>query len=158
MFVGAAFFVDSRPMDASQAVPYPTEDVGADDTGHGSGGDSGGPYTGGDNDDACEGTEGSGVDGGLGRTVRKAWTADEDAALAHVVGVCATESLEGLPADGAEGALAPGISWVRVAQMVPGRSSKQCRERWLSLGRQSRPWGEEETRVLLQQQQLLGYK
>jgi hypothetical protein len=74
--------------------------------------------------------------------VKKAkWTADEDFRL--------SESIQ-----------EHGMSnWSRIAQNLPGRNGKQCRERWMnqlcpSLNRDN--WSHQEDLILLQQQRLCG--
>jgi hypothetical protein len=69
----------------------------------------------------------------------------------------------GLPGDSAGSAALPtSVPWVKVADMVPGRSAKQCRDRWVhslqpSLS-SSRPWSEDEDHVIFTQMNTLGRK
>lgn len=53
------------------------------------------------------------------------------------------------------------LNWQTIAQQVPGRTTKQCRERWFhhldpSINRA--PWSQEEDLLILSQQQKLGSK
>lgn len=86
-----------------------------------------------------EGEEDSGARGG--KPFRKPWTREEDEAVRTAVGA------HGLRA------------WSVVAQLVPGRSGKQCRERWynhLDSCVRKEPWSVAEERMLVQLQQELG--
>lgn len=68
--------------------------------------------------------------------LRKAkWTSEEDKLLVHAVEVFGTES------------------WIKICQMVPGRTGKQCRERWigqLSPQVSKTTWSEIEDKLLLE--------
>ena len=51
---------------------------------------------------------------------------------------------------------APDITWTSVAAVVPGRSAKQCRERWcnhIDPSISHEPWSEEENALLLRRYQ-----
>ncbi|GBG23792.1 Transcription factor MYB3R-2 [Hondaea fermentalgiana] len=53
------------------------------------------------------------------------------------------------------------IKWSEIAASLPGRLGKQCRERWvnhLDPDLRKDPWSEQEDRILLEQQALLGNK
>lgn len=71
------------------------------------------------------------------------WTPEEDQKLIDAVNLYGTDS------------------WIRVAMQVPGRNSKQCRERWMG---QLSPkivktnWTLEEDQILIQQHQAIGNK
>lgn len=83
-----------------------------------------------------------GADGNIFATLaRSAWTKLEDEILA-----CAVDEV------GPRG-------WSQIAQRLPGRIGKQCRERWhnhLDPNVRKDPWTEEETRVLLHARELYG--
>lgn len=52
-------------------------------------------------------------------------------------------------------------SWIQIANCLPGRRSKQCRERWTNVIDPSlnyTPWSEEEEKILIQMQQQEGNK
>lgn len=71
------------------------------------------------------------------------WTFDEDVRLKEAVEKFGTDS------------------WIRISQFVPGRNSKQCRERWMgqlapSIRKDS--WSREEDEILMQQHELIGNK
>jgi hypothetical protein len=77
------------------------------------------------------------------KTIRHTFTAEEDALLVEIV----TQS--------------PKVSWHAVAASIPGRTARQCRERWaeyLRPGIRVEPWTEEEDEVLLQQVELHGHR
>jgi hypothetical protein len=69
----------------------------------------------------------------------------------------------GLPRESAGSAAHPtSVPWVKVAEMIPGRTAKQCRDRWVhnlqpSLS-SSRPWSEAEDEVIFTQMNALGRK
>ena len=49
--------------------------------------------------------------------------------------------------------------WAQIAQQLPGRIAKQCRERWhnhLDPNVRKDPWTEEETRILLDARKVYG--
>ena len=76
-------------------------------------------------------------------TTRKQWTAQEDALVRHLVGVHGTRS------------------WTLVAQHLPGRTGKQCRERWhnhLDHDIRKDAWTLEEDRMLLELHSKFGNK
>lgn len=71
------------------------------------------------------------------------WTYDEDVRLKEAVEKFGTDS------------------WIRISQFVPGRNSKQCRERWMgqlapSIKKES--WSKEEDEILIHQHELIGNK
>lgn len=73
--------------------------------------------------------------------VKGSWTAEEDKLIAELV--------------------ARGLNWARVAQLVPGRNRKQCRERWcnhLDPVLTKRRWTPEEDSVVIALQRELGNK
>ena len=72
---------------------------------------------------------------------RKQWTTEEDAHVRQCVGIHGTRS------------------WTLVAQHLPGRTGKQCRERWhnhLDLDIRKDAWSLEEDRKLLELQRIIG--
>ena len=76
-------------------------------------------------------------------TQRKQWTQQEDALVRHLVGVHGTRS------------------WTLVAQHLPGRTGKQCRERWhnhLDHDIRKDAWTIEEDRMLLELHHKFGNK
>ena len=71
------------------------------------------------------------------------WTPEEDRKLLDAVAQIGTDS------------------WIRVSQRVPGRNSKQCRERWmgqLSPDIVKTSWSPEEDEILIKQHSLIGNK
>ena len=79
------------------------------------------------------------------RNTRRPWSAEEDVQLKNIMKAresnCAKEG----------GKAAGRISWLEVAKQVPGRSSKQCRDRWLSINPDvdKREWTQEEDELLI---------
>ena len=74
---------------------------------------------------------------------RKQWTTEEDTEVRQCVGIHGTRS------------------WTLVAQQLPGRSGKQCRERWhnhLDLDIRKCAWSLDEERKLLELQRIIGNK
>jgi hypothetical protein len=77
----------------------------------------------------------------VGGTRKNKWTAEEDARLANAIGRFGTDY------------------WRKVSSMIPGRSAKQCRERWIA---QLSPelvrsdWSPEEDLTLVQKQAQFG--
>ena len=75
------------------------------------------------------------------RTRRGPWTAEEDELLSNLVKKHGTKK------------------WAQIAELVPGRVGKQCRERWLNHLRtdvKKTAWTEEEDMILVRAQQELG--
>jgi len=75
------------------------------------------------------------------RTRRGPWTAEEDELLSNLVKKHGTKK------------------WAHIAELVPGRVGKQCRERWLNHLRtdvKKTAWTEEEDMTLIRAQQELG--
>jgi len=75
------------------------------------------------------------------RTRRGPWTAEEDERLSALVKKYGTKK------------------WAQIAELVPGRVGKQCRERWLNHLRtdvKKTAWTEEEDATLIRAQQELG--
>lgn len=71
------------------------------------------------------------------------WTPEEDEKLKRAVTQLGTDS------------------WITVAMMIPGRNSKQCRERWmghLSPSIVKHNWTVEEDQILISQHSLIGNK
>lgn len=71
------------------------------------------------------------------------WTFEEDARLKDAVEKFGTDS------------------WIRISQFVPGRNSKQCRERWMgqlapTIRKDS--WSREEDEILMRQHDIIGNK
>lgn len=71
------------------------------------------------------------------------WTYDEDVRLIEAVDKFGTDS------------------WIRISQFVPGRNSKQCRERWMgqlapTIRKDS--WSHEEDEILMHQHDIIGNK
>ena len=88
-----------------------------------------------------EGDDLDSEDSGLQK--RKQWTTEEDAHVRKCVGIHGTRS------------------WTLVAQDLPGRTGKQCRERWhnhLDLDIRKDAWSLEEDRKLLELQRIIGNK
>ena len=68
------------------------------------------------------------------------WTADED----RIIAACVDDGI---------------TKWSEIADRVPGRVGKQCRERWfnhLDPRIKKGPWSEEEDRILIEAQARLG--
>jgi myb proto-oncogene protein len=87
--------------------------------------------------------------------VKGPWTTEEDAVLSHEV----ARAEEALQAAAASAASQNGISWTAIAACIPGRTAKQCRERYtLSLDPNiSRsPWTEEEDTCIWQMHLVIG--
>jgi len=87
-------------------------------------------------------SEGLGIHNNNVPSVRNAWTQQEDEILARAV----------QETGGPRG-------WSQIAQRLPGRIGKQCRERWhnhLDPNVKKEPWTEEETKVLLEARKLYG--
>ena len=115
-------------------VPYPLpfSSHGGGDSSHHS--DATVMLEGDDLDSVCDD-----LDSGLQK--RKQWTTDEDALVRQCVEIHGTRS------------------WTLVAQHLPGRSGKQCRERWhnhLDLDIRKDAWSLEEDRKLLELQRIIG--
>jgi len=75
------------------------------------------------------------------KSTRVPWTKEEDDALTELVKTYGTKS------------------WIQIANNLPGRRSKQCRERWTNVIDPSlnyTPWTEEEEQILIQLQQESG--
>ena len=80
-------------------------------------------------------------------TIRRPWTNEEDEALATAV--------IALRKTGAA------ISWTTIAEVIGGRTGKQCRERWqnqLDPEVQKGPWTEREDELLIAAQNRHGNK
>lgn len=76
-------------------------------------------------------------------THKSKWTIDEDQKLQNAVEKYGTGS------------------WIRISRFVPGRNSKQCRERWmgqLSPTIRKESWTIEEDEILMKQHKLMGNK
>jgi hypothetical protein len=74
---------------------------------------------------------------------RRSFTGEEDAQLLAILGP--TEF----------------VSWEAIAEQIPGRTARQCRERWkhyLSGNRIKTPWSAEESRLLYEKMQTIGPK
>ena len=74
---------------------------------------------------------------------RKPWTSDEDETIRRLVDELGPRS------------------WAKVADALPGRSGKQCRERWhnhLDIDIKKDPWSVEEDRTLVQMHERIGNK
>merc|ERR1711908_66181 len=72
--------------------------------------------------------------------VKGPWTKDED----NTIRICIAEGL---------------TKWAEIADRIPGRIGKQCRERWhnhLNPDIRKESWSEEEDRIILQSHQRLG--
>jgi hypothetical protein len=79
----------------------------------------------------------------VGGTRKKKWTAIEDQILDAAVAQFGLEN------------------WRRVAMVVPGRSSKQCRERWfghMAPDNTKQEWSAQEDMVLVEKQSLMGHQ
>jgi hypothetical protein len=77
------------------------------------------------------------------KVVRHSFNPNEDARLVELV----TQS--------------PGLSWSDIARCIPGRSARQCRERWgeyLRPGIRVEPWTDAEDDLLLRQVEILGHR
>jgi hypothetical protein len=80
-------------------------------------------------------------DPGVSITKKKAWSVQEDTLLTSLVEKYGTQT------------------WTEIAQRLPNRSGKQCRERWhnhLDPGIKKGEWTEEEDRIIIQMQQIYG--
>jgi hypothetical protein len=77
------------------------------------------------------------------KKIRQPFTPQEDAQLIQIV----TEQ--------------PSLSWHEVAALLPNRTSRQCRERWMDYLRPdiiSRPWTDAEDELILHEIERIGYK
>lgn len=74
---------------------------------------------------------------------RRPWTEAEDAILTQSMQGCSTASPFNLQRR---------VSWLEVAKLVHGRTSKQCRDRWLSIcpAVAKREWTKEEDQMLIE--------
>ncbi|POM76562.1 Hypothetical protein PHPALM_6188 [Phytophthora palmivora] len=72
---------------------------------------------------------------------RRAWTPEDDAVILRFVRDCGTKR------------------WAKIAALLPGRTPKQCRTRWLNFldpNIDKAPWRADETQLILAAQERLG--